>query len=69
MFPDVLYLQREFCGLQPGAEFKLTSSHPTDKAAHFYTHKDAEGGVFTIPAEAAAGDPEWFAEENALTAG
>jgi hypothetical protein len=64
MYPQVLYLQREFCGLQPGAEFELRSSHPSDtKADHRYLHTDAEGGVFVVPADAAVGDPEWFDED------
>jgi hypothetical protein len=50
MFPKVLYLQKEFCGLEPGTRFELQGQTQV-----FYKHE-----AFLIPAEEATENEDWF---------
>ena len=52
--PKMLYLQKEFCGLDAGTEFRFVAS----AFGECYSH---EG--FVVPAEEATENEEWFGAE------
>lgn len=50
--PKTLYLQKEFCGLEPGTPFELVEGD----AGEAYQHRG-----FLIQAEEASENEDWFA--------